>query len=77
MEYHPPHFEIILKRNTNEIRLEIKDYKVPYIDFISNEIKEKISKFSDWIDFWAIDYDFSLNEDETAHLISAALQFRE
>ncbi|MFX1276159.1 MAG: site-specific DNA-methyltransferase [Promethearchaeota archaeon] len=59
MEYLPPHFEIILKRNANEISLEIKDYKIPYIDFISYEIKEKISKFSDWIDFWAIDYDFT------------------
>ena len=34
------------------------DYKIPFKKVISDEIKEKINSFSDWIDFWSIDFEF-------------------
>ncbi|MFX1366110.1 MAG: site-specific DNA-methyltransferase [Promethearchaeota archaeon] len=41
-----------------QIKVELLDYKVPYEGFISEKIKENIGSYSDWIDFWAIDFNY-------------------
>jgi len=60
--YQPPEFELKCNKRNNEITLEIVNYKIPYLDMISHEITEKITKFSDWIDYWAIDFDFNIDD---------------
>ncbi|MHA1931301.1 MAG: site-specific DNA-methyltransferase [Promethearchaeota archaeon] len=39
------------------VTVELSNYIPPQNDIISTKIKEEIKVFSDWIDFWAIDYD--------------------
>ncbi|MHA2005961.1 MAG: DNA methyltransferase [Promethearchaeota archaeon] len=57
----PPVLSFKVKQIRNVVKIEFDDYKLPYMDKVSNGVKEKIVSFSDWVDFWAIDYDFKGN----------------
>ena len=48
---------IDINRQNNEISIKLTDYVVKDMDIISSEVKESIATFSDWIDYWAIDFD--------------------
>ncbi|MHA1381744.1 MAG: DNA methyltransferase, partial [Candidatus Helarchaeota archaeon] len=37
------------------------DFVIPHTDLIPDQIKSKIKKWTDWIDYWAIDFDFRNN----------------
>lgn len=54
-----PKVSIKIHQNEHKIFLELKDYSIPFIDKISNKIREKVKIFSDWIDYWAIDFNYS------------------
>ena len=54
-----PKLSIEIHQNEHELVLELKDYSLPFIDKISSKIREKIIIFSDWIDYWAIDFSYS------------------
>ena len=41
---------------TAQVRL--KDFVIPNDDLISEEVRGKVSKWSDYIDYWAVDWDF-------------------
>jgi len=52
-------------RNTQPIiisdrtaKVELKDFVIPHTDLIPDDVQEKITKWTDWIDYWAIDFDF-------------------
>ncbi|MFX1502267.1 MAG: site-specific DNA-methyltransferase [Promethearchaeota archaeon] len=51
-----PDFNFKIQQNDKQIKVELIDYKIPYKNFISEKIKQKIKSYSDWIDFWAIDF---------------------
>jgi hypothetical protein len=38
--------------------VELKDFVIPNTDLIPEEVRAKISKWSDYIDYWAVDWDF-------------------
>ncbi len=40
------------------VRIELKDFVIPDTDLIPEEVRAKISKWSDYIDYWAVDWDF-------------------
>jgi len=61
-EFTHPSLEINLLKKENKITIELTGYKIPYEKLIANDIKENISTFSDWIDYWSIDFDFHDNE---------------
>ncbi len=48
--------EIII--SGKEVTVELKDFIIPHTDLISKDVREKIKKWSDWIDYWAIDFNF-------------------
>ncbi|MHA1255967.1 MAG: DNA methyltransferase, partial [Promethearchaeota archaeon] len=48
----------------NQAIIELKDYILPYINLISNTVKSKIEKWTDWIDYWAIDFN---NDNDSFH----------
>jgi hypothetical protein len=52
-----PSFIVNLKINGNNCVVELVNYTVPFINVISEEIKKMIISFSDWIDYWAVDFD--------------------
>jgi adenine-specific DNA-methyltransferase len=54
-----PFFEVGIKKSQNSFFIELEDYKIPYKNLILDHIKERISKWSDWVDYWAIDLDYN------------------
>ncbi len=40
------------------VKVELKDFVIPHTDLIPDNVREKITKWTDWIDYWAIDFDF-------------------
>lgn len=47
---------IIISDRTTKV--ELKDFVIPHTDLIPDDVQEKITKWTDWIDYWAIDFDF-------------------
>jgi hypothetical protein len=46
-----------VKQDDNVVTVELLNYIIPQNKTVPEKIKEKIRVFSDWIDYWAIDYD--------------------
>lgn len=42
-------------------KIELKDFAIPNLDLIPQEVRDKIKKWSDYIDYWSVDWDW--NED--------------
>ena len=51
-----PKLGLEIKQNNNMVTVELTNYVIPKNKILPTKIKEKISVFSDWIDYWAIDY---------------------
>ena len=41
-----------------EVRVELTEFAFPYADLILEEVRDKIKRWSDYIDYWAVDWDF-------------------
>lgn len=54
-----PEINIEVHQNNNSVIIELNNYNIPYLNLVSEKIRDKITSFSDWIDYWAIDYDFN------------------
>jgi len=39
-------------------RIELEDFVLPNTELIPEDVREKITKWSDYIDYWSIDWDF-------------------
>ena len=39
-------------------RVTLKDFVIPNPDLVSDDVRGKIRRWSDWIDYWAVDWDF-------------------
>jgi len=54
------YFEVEIKRpKKRTVQVELKDFASPNMDeLIPEEVRAKIKKWSDYIDYWAIDWDF-------------------
>lgn len=48
--------EIEIKGLKAKVKLE--DFVIPHTDLITPDVKASIKKWSDWIDYWAVDFDF-------------------
>ena len=53
-----PTLEVFIHQNNNEIDVEIIDYKLPFNHLLSESVREKIDSFEDWIDYWALDFNY-------------------
>ncbi|MFX1570129.1 MAG: site-specific DNA-methyltransferase [Promethearchaeota archaeon] len=51
-----PNLHVKIHKQNNRINVELIDYQLPFIDLISEKVKGDIKSFSDWIDYWAVDY---------------------
>lgn len=38
--------------------MKLEDFAIPHTDLIPPDVKESIKKWSDWIDYWAVDSEF-------------------
>ncbi|MCX7731646.1 MAG: DNA methyltransferase [candidate division WOR-3 bacterium] len=52
------HFKADIKITGKQVTVELKDFVIPHTDLIPEEVRDKIRKWSDWIDYWAVDFDF-------------------
>ena len=57
----PPRFEVKICKDGKKVWIELKNYKLPYINLISDKIKHKIVSFYDLIDYWAVDFNHKDN----------------
>ena len=39
--------------------VELKDFAIPNLDLVPQEVRDKIKKWSDYIDYWAVDWDWN------------------
>ena len=53
-----PEFITAIKIQNKEVIIELKNYSIPYLDLISENVKEQVRNWTDWIDFWSIDFDY-------------------
>ncbi len=54
-------FEIKMIKERKKLSIELADYFVLDLNLINDKLKTKIEFFSDWIDSWAIDFDYQSN----------------
>ena len=52
------YFKVDIKVKNKIVWVELKDFVIPHTDLIPDDVKEKIKEWTDWIDYWAIDFDF-------------------
>jgi len=53
------HLEVDLKTyKGRKVTVGLKDFAFPYADMIPEDVRDKIKKWSDYIDYWAIDWNF-------------------
>jgi len=53
-----PDLNVKIYQKDNEVKVELLDYTIPFTHLISEKVKVNIKSFSDWIDYWAIDFDY-------------------
>lgn len=46
-------------KHNNQFLVELKDFAIPNLDLVPPEIRDKIKKWSDYIDYWAVDWDWN------------------
>ncbi|OGW33248.1 MAG: hypothetical protein A2X58_10930 [Nitrospirae bacterium GWC2_56_14] len=50
--------EVKTGKEKRSIQVELKNFVIPDTDLIPDEVRDKITKWSDYIDYWAVDWDF-------------------
>ena len=49
------------KTKSGSFKVKLKDFAIPNLDLIPREVRDKIKRWSDYIDYWSVDWDW--NED--------------
>ena len=53
------YLDIELQQKPNgEVVCTLNDFSTPNTDFVPEEVREKIKKWSDYVDYWGVDWDF-------------------
>jgi len=53
------YLEAEIKRGKNRVvKVALKDFVIPNTDLIPDAVRDKVQKWSDYIDYWAVDWDF-------------------
>jgi len=50
--------EVNATRKGQEVKVALKNFAIPSEEFIPNELREKIENWSDYIDYWSVDWDY-------------------
>jgi DNA modification methylase len=58
--YELAYLEVDVSKNKHgEFEVALKDFVIPNHDLIPEEVRSKIKKWSDYIDYWSIDWDYN------------------
>jgi len=52
------YFKTDIETNGLKVKVKLEDFVIPHTDLIPLDVKESIKKWSDWIDYWAVDFEF-------------------
>ena len=66
--------DLDVRRKGREACVVLKDFAIPSEDLIPQKVRENIASWSDLIDYWSVDFDFS---DEVFHNQWQAYRTRE
>lgn len=58
------YLETEIKKTSNGYQVCLADFVIPNLDLIPEEVKKLIKKWSDYIDYWSVDWDY---KDDTFH----------
>ena len=50
--------EVDIEKKGQEVKVALKNFAIPSEDLIPNELRGKIEKWSDYIDYWSVDWDY-------------------
>lgn len=56
--------DLDVKRNKREVSVVLKDFAIPSEELIPSQVRDRIESWSDLIDYWSVDFDFT---DDTFH----------
>ena len=56
--YELAYLDVTLERRGSEAQVVLKNFIIPNEDLVPAEVREKIKRWSDYVDFWAVDWDF-------------------
>jgi adenine-specific DNA-methyltransferase len=48
----------LLPLSKRAVSVTLKDFVIPNTELVPEEVRSKIKKWSDYIDYWAVDWDF-------------------
>ena len=52
------YLETEVKKTTHGYQVQLNDFVIPNLDLIPAEVKKMIKKWSDYIDYWSVDWDY-------------------
>jgi len=56
--YELAYLDVTLERRGPEAQVVLKNFIIPNEDLVPAEVREKIKRWSDYVDFWAVDWDY-------------------
>lgn len=68
------HVDLDVKRSKREVSVVLKDFAIPSEELIPPQVRERIESWSDLIDYWSVDFDYT---DDTFHNQWQAYRTRE
>lgn len=63
--YELAYLEVETKVKEKKVTIELKDFIIPNPELLPEEVREKVKDWSDFIDYWAVDWMFNQHEEET------------
>lgn len=57
--YELAYLETEIEQTKSGVKVKLKDFAIPNLDLIPEEVRSKIKKWSDYIDYWAVDWDWN------------------
>jgi len=56
--YELAHLQVEVNKEGKSVKVKLKDFIIPNVASIPEEVQKKIKKWSDYIDYWAVDWDY-------------------
>jgi hypothetical protein len=62
--YELAYVETEVRQQGTAVQIALEDFIIPSLELVPLEVRDKVKKWSDYIDYWAVDWDF---KEDTFH----------
>ena len=62
--YELAYVETEVRQQEKAVQIALRDFIIPSLELVPLEVRDKVKKWSDYIDYWAVDWDF---KEDTFH----------